>query len=311
MAVQIQSPFLHPQHAFRNLLAKHIYAAAAVSPSFLRRGPALRSPGLYCHLSDHQITPQLEIPPRTSRIDRSSLSVAETCLEAELWAAACLRVRTFYDFNQQTFGIEDHKRYLAEREFEALKERVAGRRKGFKRVSCINATLPMSVVLDASDDLCASCKFSQSGEDRVVVGTLDLNQCISLPDEITGMKPKGIGADFARAYISNVCVATELHRNGLGYELIAQSKKVAEDWGISDLYVHVAVDNEVAKNLYIKSGFTLESDEPAWQARFLDRPRRLLLWTGEQIGLIRFTLTSYLKAMMAQVGTALLSKQAV
>lgn len=50
--------------------------------------------------------------------------------------------------------------------------------------------------------------------------------------------------------------------------------------GISDLYVHVAVNNEPAKNLYMKSGFTLESDEPAWQARFLDRPRRLLLWTG-------------------------------
>lgn len=50
--------------------------------------------------------------------------------------------------------------------------------------------------------------------------------------------------------------------------------------GITDLYVHVAVDNEPAKNLYTKSGFIYESDEPAWQARFLDRPRRLLLWTG-------------------------------
>ncbi|KAL3643093.1 GCN5-related N-acetyltransferase 7, chloroplastic [Castilleja foliolosa] len=285
MAVRFQSPspppFLHPQHALRNLLSNHIYGGGgAVSPSFLRRRSFLRSLGPYCQQSNHQTTPQLEVPRRTSRIDRSSLRVAETCLEAELWAAACLRVRIFYDFKQQTFGIDDHKRYLAEREFEALKERVAGKRMGFRRVSCINATLPMSLVVDDSEDLCASCQFSQSGEDRVVVGTLDLNQCISLPDEIIGMKPKGIGADFARAYISNVCVATELHRNGLGYELIAESKKVAEDWGISDLYVHVAVDNEAAKNLYIKSGFTLESDEPAWQARFLDRPRRLLLWTG-------------------------------
>lgn len=49
--------------------------------------------------------------------------------------------------------------------------------------------------------------------------------------------------------------------------------------GISDLYVHVAVDNEPAKNLYIKSGFVHENDEPAWQARFLDRPRRILLWS--------------------------------
>ncbi|KAL0404382.1 UNVERIFIED_CONTAM: hypothetical protein Sradi_2079000 [Sesamum radiatum] len=226
MAIQIPPPF-PPPHASLNLSYKRLYGGvtAAGFPSFSRRIPSIR-----CQLSDHQTVPQVAIPPKPSRINRSLLSVSETCSEAELWAASCLRVRTFYDFKEQTFGIEDHKRYLAEREFEALKERVAGKRKGFRRVSCINATLPMSSLLNVSDDLCTSCKFSQNGEDRVVVGTLDLNQCISLPDEITGMKPKGIGADFARAYISNVCVAKELHRNGLGYELIAESKIVAEDW---------------------------------------------------------------------------------
>lgn len=50
--------------------------------------------------------------------------------------------------------------------------------------------------------------------------------------------------------------------------------------GITDLYVHFAVDNEPAKQLYMKSGFIYENDEPAWKARFLDRPRRILLWTG-------------------------------
>lgn len=169
---------------------------------------------------------------------------------------------------------------MAEREFEALKERVAGTRAGFKRVSCINVTLPLSKMSGFPDDLCTACKFSDNGEGRVVIGTLDLNQCMSLPDEIAGMKPKGIGADFARAYLSNVCVAKECHRNGLAFALIEKSKLVAEDWGISDLYVHVAVDNEPARDLYLKSGFVYENDEPAWQARFLDRPRRILLWTG-------------------------------
>lgn len=42
---------------------------------------------------------------------------------------------------------------------------------------------------------------------------------------------QGAKADFARAYISNVCVAEELYRNGLGYSLITESKRVAEDWG--------------------------------------------------------------------------------
>ncbi|KAF2316928.1 hypothetical protein GH714_006548 [Hevea brasiliensis] len=123
-------------------------------------------------------------------------------------------------------------------------------------------------------------QYTNNGEERVVVGTLDLNQCLRLPDEITGKKPEGIGADFMRAYLSNVCVAKELQRHGLGYELVAESKIVAQEWGISDLYVHVAFENEPAKKLYTKSGFIYENDEPAWQARFLDRPRRLLLWIG-------------------------------
>ncbi|XP_057463296.1 GCN5-related N-acetyltransferase 7, chloroplastic-like isoform X1 [Actinidia eriantha] len=155
--------------------------------------------------------------------------MAEATSEDELWAAACLRIRTFRNF-RESVGIEDHKRYLAEREFEAIKERVAGKRTGLRRVSCINATLPLSHVLSFSDDLCSACKFSEDGEERVLVGSLDLNQCLSLPDEIIGMKPQGTGADFARAYLSNVCVAKELQRHGLGYALIAKSKMVAEDW---------------------------------------------------------------------------------
>ncbi|PON56033.1 FkbH domain containing protein [Parasponia andersonii] len=218
------------------------------------------------------------LPPFT--IDHSAVSVAQAFADDQLWAAACLRVRSFYDFHPTSYRVQDHKKYLAEREFEALKERIAGKREDFKRVSCINATVPLSQISNLSDDLCAACKFSYTGEDRVVVGTLDLNQCVRLPDEITGKKPEGIGADFLRAYLSNVCVAAELHRNGLGYAVVAKSKLVAQEWGISDLYVHVAFDNEPAKKLYIKSGFVYESDEPAWQARFLDRPRRILLWTG-------------------------------
>ncbi|XP_061964052.1 GCN5-related N-acetyltransferase 7, chloroplastic isoform X3 [Populus nigra] len=175
-------------------------------------------------------------------IDKSSLTISETSSEDQLWAAACLRVRSFHEFKPSTFGIQ----------FLSLPD----------------------------DDLCAQCKFSENGEDRVVVGTLDVNQCMSLPDEITGMKPQGIEGQFARGYLSNVCVANELHRNGLGYDLVAKSKAVAQKWGITDLYVHVAVNNEPAKQLYMKSGFVYENDEPAWQARFLDRPRRLLLWLG-------------------------------
>ncbi|XP_019256135.1 PREDICTED: uncharacterized protein LOC109234559 isoform X2 [Nicotiana attenuata] len=170
---------------------------------------------------------QQQISPQPILIDKSILSISEAKSENELWAASCLRVRTFYGFQHDTLNTE----------------------------------------------------FSQDNAELVVVGTLDINQCIRLPDEITGMKPKGIGADFARGYVSNVCVAKEMQRNGLGCALIAKAKTVAKEMGISDLYVHVAIDNEPAKKLYMKCGFVYENEEPAWQARFLDRPRRLLLWT--------------------------------
>lgn len=49
-------------------------------------------------------------------------------------------------------------KYLAEREFEALKERISGKRVGFRRVSCINASLPVSHISNIYDDLCSSCK---------------------------------------------------------------------------------------------------------------------------------------------------------
>ncbi|PNX92825.1 gcn5-related n-acetyltransferase family protein [Trifolium pratense] len=219
----------------------------------------------------------------TQKIDTSLITIAESFYDDELWAASSLRVRSFNEFRPDTFGVQDHAKYLAEREFEALKERISGKKIGFRRVSCINASLPLSHISGLYDDLCSSCKFSANGEDRIVVGSLDLNQCLNLSDEIVGTKPEASGADTTRAYLSNVCVARELHRNGLAYELLEKSKLVARNWGITDLYVHVAVDNEPAKKLYMKSGFVYESDEPAWQARFLDRPRRLLLWMGLSI----------------------------
>ncbi|KAF3782617.1 hypothetical protein EJ110_NYTH33793 [Nymphaea thermarum] len=209
-----------------------------------------------------------------------SIVIADAVSDSELWATTRLRVECFYPLDPTVFAVEDQRRYLSEREFEALKERAAASSAGSNRVACINATIPLSELPKSFHDLRSKCKFSSGGEDRVVIGTLDLNQTMRLADELVGRRPEGIGADFARAYLSNVCVAKELQRKGIAYALMDRSKKIAREWGISDLYVHVAADNEAAKKLYSKSGFVYESDEPAWQARFLGRPRRILLWFG-------------------------------
>ncbi|KAG0454079.1 hypothetical protein HPP92_025383 [Vanilla planifolia] len=210
-------------------------------------------------------------------VDLTFSAIKECLSDAELRAAVSLRIRTFYNF-KQSFGVEDYKRYLIEREYEALKERIAGKWMTFKRVSCINVTIPVSPTFESFYELYSSCKVPYGGNEHIVVGTLDVNQCFGLADEIIGKKPEGSGSDLRRAYLSNLCVAKELHRNGLGYALVSNSKIVARQWGVTDLYVHVAKDNEAAQRLYDKCGFVYENEEPAWQARFLGRPQRFLLW---------------------------------
>ncbi|KAJ1267979.1 hypothetical protein BS78_07G100900 [Paspalum vaginatum] len=196
----------------------------------------------------------------------------------ELRAAVRLRIRTFYEYAVDSVGAENHRKALADREFEALQDRISGKMINFQRVSCINGTVPLSPSLMSAEELCSMCKFVEDGEERVVVGTLDLNQCLWLPDELTGKRP-GVNEDNqTRAYLSNVCVAKELQKKGLGYALVDKSKKLALEWGITDLYVHVAINNIAGQKLYKKSGFVYEGEEPAWKARFLGRPRRLLLW---------------------------------
>ena len=64
-----------------------------------------------------------------------------------------------------------------EREFEALKERVAGKRTGILRGSCINATLPLSQLSSRADDLCAACQ----------VGYSSLKSKIHFPVQFRGM----------------------------------------------------------------------------------------------------------------------------
>ncbi|KAM0847082.1 hypothetical protein ACQ4PT_055248 [Festuca glaucescens] len=207
-----------------------------------------------------------------------AVAVREFVTLDELRAAVRLRVRTFYEYSRDTVGAEDHRKGLAEREYEALQNRISGNMINFQRVACINGTVPLLPSLMSAEELCSACKFVEDGEERIVVGSLDLNQCLWLPDELTGKRPGVNESSHTRAYLSNVCVAKELQRNGLGYALVGKSKKLAREWGITDLYVHVAINNEAAQKLYMKSGFVYESEEPAQQARHLGRPRRLLLW---------------------------------
>ncbi|KAG8046862.1 hypothetical protein GUJ93_ZPchr0008g13060 [Zizania palustris] len=163
-----------------------------------------------------------------------AVSVREFVTLGELRAAVRLRIRTFYEYAAHSVvGAEDLRKSLADREYEALHDRISGKMINFQRVSCINGTVPLLPSFASAEELCSTCKFVEDEEERVVVGSLDLNQCLWLPDELTGKRPGVNESSHTRAYLSNVCVAKELQRNGLGYALVDKSKKLAHEWGKS------------------------------------------------------------------------------
>ncbi|MBP5655951.1 MAG: ribosomal protein S18-alanine N-acetyltransferase [Clostridiales bacterium] len=58
------------------------------------------------------------------------------------------------------------------------------------------------------------------------------------------------------AEIGNVVVDKEYRRRGIGEALIEAAKGYLREQGIARVYLEVAEDNDAAKNLYSKAGFT-------------------------------------------------------
>ncbi|GAQ82948.1 hypothetical protein KFL_001300110 [Klebsormidium nitens] len=122
------------------------------------------------------------------------------------------------------------------------------------------------------------CQISNREGNWWVVGTLDLNQGQKLPGEdLVGDFPLGPDAGERRAYLSNVCVENAVRRRGVARKLIEEAKILAKEWGIEELYVHVLAENTSARNLYLQMGFVYEKEETPQTARYLGRPKRLLL----------------------------------
>ncbi|CAG7887900.1 unnamed protein product [Brassica rapa] len=156
-------------------------------------------------------------------IDKSTIVISETASEDELWAEACLRVGTFNELNHSSYNIQvNHRRYLAEREFEALKDRVSGKREGFTRVSCVNATLPFSQLQPLPRIYALHVSSLMGYKTELWWGAL-------ISTNAVGFLMKSLEQNH-RAYLSNACVARELHCNGVGYILNEKSKGVAREW---------------------------------------------------------------------------------
>ncbi|URE26553.1 FR47-like protein [Musa troglodytarum] len=221
-----------PLQSFLLLLPKlrcSLNPGTRISSTLRREAPAkslfLSSEVRY--LRKRRGSPRGDVRPAASHLceqerlafDRSFLSVGEAMSDDELWSAIHLRVRTFYNFNE-SYGIEDYKAYVAKREFEGLKDRIAGKTMGYRKASCINATLPISAYGGSIDELCSICKFSKKEGDRVVVGTLDINWCLQMADELTGKRPKDLKPVKRFTYLSLLPVLAL--KNSLHHMVIIQ-----------------------------------------------------------------------------------------
>lgn len=86
-------------------------------------------------------------------------------------------------------------------------------------------------------------------------------------------------AEKRRGYLSNVCVAPEVRKQGVGAALLQRAQEVAHLWGVTDMYVHVLANNQAALMLYTKGGFLYENEEMTVSShgRMQLRPHCLLL----------------------------------
>ena len=252
--------------------------------------------------------------------------VRVTTAPGELRAAAAARALSFYTYppGRSAFSVRAHRNMRIDAEWDTIGAKITGTDLAFKdcRVACIVAALPLGpngelpegMEVTAVD---ASCMVpARGGSDKgcIILGTLDVNQGVSLPaEELAGMLPRaddpvppgtdcsedgkgtndgcadggtGTGDEgglagrpmrYRRAYLSNVCVLPAARRTGLGRRLMAEAMKVAAGWGVERMYVHVVHDNVGAKAFYEDFGFEVEAEESAAYAAGLSRPPRLLL----------------------------------
>lgn len=78
-------------------------------------------------------------------------------------------------------------------------------------------------------------------------------------------------------YISNLAVAPEFRRLGVGRQLLSKCEQTALEWGYQETRLHVLDSNDAAKQLYCGSGYQISQIEANWGNLWFNYSPRLLL----------------------------------
>ena len=105
---------------------------------------------------------------------------------------------------------------------------------------------------------------------------LDLEEIIVATAEIALRSSSFWSSDRAFPYISNLAVARDYRRLGIGSQLLSKCEQIASDWGYSETRLHVLDSNNCAKQLYCNYGYQISGVEANWGMWFDPTPRLLL-----------------------------------
>lgn len=107
--------------------------------------------------------------------------------------------------------------------------------------------------------------LSEDDAETVIVGTTE----IALRSSLWSTSPQHL-------YISNLAVAQDYRRLGIGSQLLKACEQAALDWGYQETRLHVLDCNDSAKQLYCQHGYQISQIEPNWGKLWFDSPRLLL-----------------------------------
>ena len=121
---------------------------------------------------------------------------------------------------------------------------------------------------------CLVAKFTQ--QPNVDNTELDSDAIVVATAEITLRSHSFWSSDRAYPYISNLAVAGDYRRLGIGSQLLEKCEQIAFEWGYREIRLHVLDSNEPAKQMYCSHGYQISQIEASWGMWFDYSPRLLL-----------------------------------